>query len=55
MDWLGKTPKQSMGWWISQKTFQLNVQMAKQIRDMVITGTLRLRELVIKGYRVQKW
>jgi hypothetical protein len=42
-------PNQSMGWWSSEKKLKINVQLAKQIRDIVTTGTLCSRDIVIKG------
>ncbi len=38
-----------MGWWSSEKKIKINVQMAKLIRDMLNTGTLCSRGIVIKG------
>jgi hypothetical protein len=39
-----------MGWWSSEeKKLKINVQIAKQIRDIVTTGMLCSRDIVIKG------
>ncbi len=42
-------PNQSMVGGVLKKKLKIKVQMAKQIRDIVNTGTLCSRDVVIKG------
>ncbi len=46
---------QSMGvGGVLKKKLKIDVQMAKQIRDILTTGTFCSRDVVFKGHNVQK-